>query len=333
MNLKIWTYPGNNPRTRSKAFTFFLCLVFSFTAWLSIKLSKETTMVLPVELSITNLPTNLIFTHFSDSTFAFSLQTTGIRMLSSPNRGKQALEIDFATLQKLRGDVENVYFYTASQAETKYSLLNEIPRANVNAHPDTIFLTATNAFRKRVPVVAQLAINYRRGFMLYNFPLVTPDSVYVSGPESLKDSVKLINTELIQADNVDKNLQMVASLINPLPNNRIKISRTQVEVQVPVEEFTEATVELPLEINCPDIDRHFPESKILLFPENVDIHYLVALKDIKTITPDMFKITVQCPDTAAQGKSRLPILVTEHPGLVDIIRARPPDVEYVWIKN
>lgn len=254
-------------------------------------------------------------------------------MLSSRNRGKQGLEVDFTTLQRLRGSEEDIYFYTASQAETKYSLLYEIPRANVNAHPDTVFFSATKAFRKRVPVVAQLAIDYRPGFMLYNFPILSPDSVYISGPEALKDSVNFINTEMIKANRVDKNLEMVASLVNPLPDNLIKISRTQVEVQVPVEEFTEATVELPLEINCPEIDRHFPESKILLFPENVDIHYLVALKDIKTITPDMFKITVQCPDTTAQGKSRLPILVTEHPGLVDIIRARPPDVEYVWIKN
>jgi hypothetical protein len=334
MNFRIWTYPGNNPRTRSRAFTFILCLIVSFVAWLSIKLSKETTRVVPLEISINNIPDNLIFTHLSDSAFALSLQTTGIRLLSQQGiRGTNKLETDFSSLQKLRGDEENVYFYTAAQAESRYSLLNEISRSRLSAHPDTIYFAATRGFRKKVPVLAQLQIDYRPGFKLYNYPRISPDSVYVTGPERMKDSVNFIHTDVIKANLVDKSLTLDASLINPLYSQNIRLSETRVSVKIPVEEFTEATVELPLTINCPDLQTKFPESRILLFPESVDIHYLVAMKDIRTITVDMFKVMVHCPDTTGHGKARLPISVTEHPGLVNIIRTRPSDVEYVWIKN
>jgi hypothetical protein len=334
MNFRFWTYAGNNPRSRSKAFTFLLCLIFSFIAWISIKLSRETTRILPLEISITNVPENLIFTHLSDSAFALSLQTTGIRLLSQQGiRGTNKLETDFATLQKARGNDDNLYFYTAAQAELKYSMINEISRSRLKAHPDTIYFAVTRGFRKKVPVIAQLQIDYQPGFNIYNFPRISPDSVYVTGPERLKDSVDFIQTEVITADLVDESITLKASLINPLHNYNIRLSKESVEVIIPVEEFTESTVELPLTLECHDLKKQFPQSKILLFPESVDIHYLVALKDIKTITADMFKVVVQCPDTTAQGKSRLPIDVTEQPGLVNIIRTRPSDVEYVWIKK
>jgi hypothetical protein len=335
MNFRIWTYPGNNPRSRSRAFTFFLCLIFSSIAWLSIKLSKETTRILPLEITVTNVPDNLIFNNLSDSAFALSLQTTGIRILSKQGiRGINKLETDFGSLQKMRGEgeEENIYFYTAAQAELRYSLINEIPRSRLNAHPDTIFFTVAQGFRKKVPVLTQLQIDYQPGFKLYNFPRISPDSVYVTGPERMKDSINFVQTEVIKANQVDESLNLEAPLINPYYNN-IRLSETRVDITIPVEEFTEATVELPLTISCPDLQKKFPNGKILLFPESVDIHYLVALKDIKTITADMFKVMVHCPDTTAQGKSRLPITVTEHPGLVSIIRTRPSDVEYVWIKE
>lgn len=326
-----WNFPAINSISRSQAITFFVCLAISFAAWLSIKLSKESTRIIPIELQVSNIPENIIFTHFSDSVFALSLQTTGIRFLSQFSTRGNRLETDFNSLQKIRG--EELYFYTASQAELRFSLLNELPRSNVNAHPDTIFFTATEAFRKRVPVIPQLNLDFRPGFKIYKFPTIVPDSIYVTGPVYLQESVNFIYTEPLKATAVDKTIAMDVNLVNPLPSSLIRMSHTQATINVPIEEYTEATVQLPLTITCPELEQQFPSSRILLFPETVEVYYLVAFRDIRTITPEMFEIQVSCPDTLAQAQARLPIEVTEHPGLVEIIRTRPSEVEYVWIKN
>jgi len=334
MNLKRWTNPVKNPETKSKTFIFVLCLVFSFLAWLSIKLSKETTTTIPVKLQVTNLPDSLIFTQQTDSVFAISLQTTGIRAFANPGfRRNIIIDVDFGSLQRPRGENSNFFFYTATQAELKYSLQNEIPAGNVNAHPDTIYFSASKAFKKNVPVVVDNNIRFRPGFRQYNFPVVSPDSVYIRGPETLKDSVNFIRTATITANEADKNIQTQVELINPFNNRNVTLSESTVEVTVQVEEFTESTVELPITLNCPQINENYPGNKILLFPEKVTVHYLVALKDIATINSSMFKVAVTCPDTLQQENARLPIELNEYPGLVEIIRIRPSEAEYVWITN
>jgi hypothetical protein len=334
MKIRFWKYKAINPETRRKVIIFLLCLLFSLSAWLSIKISREASLTIPLEIQVTNLPENLILTHVSDSAFTLSLRATGIRFLANPSlRNLNTLEADFGSLQRMRGINDNVYFFTASQAELRFSLYNEVNRTSVRAQPDTIFFTATEAFTKKVPVFAQLNIDYRPGFRLYGIPVISPDSVYITGPEWLQDSVRFIRTAPIRAEAADKPLNRRVRLLNPVPGQPFNISESHADVLVPIEEYTEATVELPLTIHCPEIEQRFPGSRILLFPENVNVHYLVAFRDIRNVSPEMFRITVQCPDTTAQSGSRLPVSVTEFPGMVEILRIRPSDVEYVWIRN
>jgi hypothetical protein len=334
MKLRFLTYKAIHPETRSKVFTFFLCLLFSFIAWLSIKISREASVTVPLGIYINNLPDNLIFTNITDSAFTLSLRATGIRFLTNPAlRSENTLEMDFNTLQRMRGIDDDVYFMTAAQAELRFSLYNELHRTSVRAQPDTIFFTTTNAFTKKVPVIAKLNLDYRPGFKLYGYPVISPDSVYITGPSWLEDSIRFIPTSVIKASAVDKPLNRRIALMNPVPHQPFRISQKYANVLIPVEEYTEATAELSLRVDCPDIIERFPDSRILLFPETVNIHYLVAFRDIRNINPQMFKIAVQCPDTTTQPGSRLPVSVVEFPGMVEIIRTRPSEVEYVWIRN
>ncbi len=333
MDIRKWTNTGNTPENRSKAFVFLVCFIFSFIAWLFIKLSNEATAVIPVELHVNNIPENLLLTHQSDSTFSVSITTTGIKILTASNlRRTQRLVADFNTLQRQNNENENLYYYTASQAEVRFSLINEMRRSDLKAHPDTIFFTASEAFRKKVPVVIQEDLDFRPGFQLYDYPTAAPDSIYVSGPEHLEDSIEYITTRPLSIEQADKSIETTLPLINPYPNRQVSLEHQQVEVTVPVEEFTEATAELPLKIDCPRLESMNENNRLLLFPETVTVHYLVALKDVRAITPDMFEAKVNCPDTIGRG-THLRARISEQPALVEIIRLRPPEVEYIWIKN
>ena len=99
-----------------------------------------------------------------------------------------------------------------------------------------------------------------------------------------------------------------------------------------MEEFTETMVSLPVTVDCSGNSQVNPED-LLLFPDHVDVHYLVALKDDSAITPDMFSAFVNCPDTLNTGRFRLSVEIREKPALVDILRIRPAEVEYIWIKR
>ncbi len=333
MDFRIWKLTGNDPEAKKKAFTFFLCLIFSFIAWLFIKLSMEASTLVPVKVDVSNIPENLIFTGQSDSTFIFTIETTGIRILTNRTfRRKNLLEADFASIQRVR-DQENQFFFTASQAEVRFSVQNDISRASLSAHPDTIFFRAKNAFVKKVPVIVDKQIDYRPGFRMYDFPEISPDSVYVRGPIDLKDSVDFILTSPLRHSQADRDIERQLNLINPFEALQVSLSEEKVQVMINIEEFTEAMLELPVLMNCPEIEEAFPDSRILLFPDRVNIFYLVALRDLNAISSDMFKVKAQCPDTLAQNQTRLKIQLIEQPGLVELSRIRPPEVEYVWIRN
>ena len=330
-----WIKDAKDPEARGRAITFLLCLLFSFIAWLSIKLSKETLAIIPLEVRITNIPETVIFSTPTDTTFTVSIETTGIRLLSNQSfRRGTRLETDFNMLQRSRGDDSSILFITANQAEARFSMLSDLPRNALSVHPDTIFFSTTEAFRKKVPVIIRKDIEFQPGFKTYGVPTVSPDSVHVTGPLWLIDSVNYIHTAVFTKSNVDNNIDETVPLVNHLVRDQLVLSENTVELFIPVEEFTEETVELPLRIDCPEISEDEQlHGRLLLFPDRINVSYLVALKDIKTISPEMFTAVVACPDTLAMTSTRLNVTVSNMPPRTEIIRIRPQEVEFLWIKD
>ncbi|TVQ88695.1 MAG: hypothetical protein EA393_08285 [Bacteroidetes bacterium] len=334
MKLLTWRNIRKTPEVRQKTIIFVVCLVFSFIFWLSIKLSRESEAIIPIEFQVTNIPIDLIFTGQSDSTFVFTVQSTGIRLITSGFlRRIKKLETDFRNLQQLKRDGERLFFFTSSQAETRFSLLSDIPRSAVEALPDTIFFQVEDAFFKRVPVKLIKDLNLQPGFKLYDVPAITPDSLDVYGPAELADTIRFFNTSMLTATQVEHNINCNLKIDNPWRNQQVNISADEVEVFISVEEFTEATVEIPLNVDCDGLNNISANGELMLFPDKVTVFYLVALKDDKKIIADMFRAYVSCPDTIATSGQRLAVEIREKPTLIDLIRVSPPEVEYIWIKR
>ncbi|MFN2395977.1 MAG: CdaR family protein, partial [Bacteroidales bacterium] len=322
------------PEIRRKAFIFLLCLVFSFISWLFIKLSRESAAIVPVKIEVINTPPDVIITGKSDSIFVVNVKSTGVKLLSSGlMRRVETFETDFSALQQLRRNNGNiVYFFTAPQAQTRFSVISDIPRSALSVHPDTIFFYTIDTFSKKVPIKLERDLQLRKGFRIYDIPTLSPDSVTVFGPITLSDSIDYITTEKLTATSVDENINKTVRLENPWKTHQISLSEIDTDVFIPVEEFTETTVSLPVAVDCTWNSRVNPDD-LLLFPDQVDVHYLVALKDDSAITPDMFSAFVNCPDTLNVDRYRLTVEIREKPALVDILRIRPAEVEYIWIKR
>lgn len=333
MKILPWHSIENSPQTRRKASVFLLCLAFSFLSWLFIKLSRESAATIPVSIELVNIPPDLIVTGQSDSTFIINAKSTGAKLLSSRFLRKiSKIESDFNALQQIRREGIQMYYLTSSQAEIRFSVMSDIPRSSLTVHPDTIFFNTIQAFSKKVPVRLIKDIELQTGFKVYDIPTLTPDSIVVSGPANLADSVSFIRTNVLKASGVHQNITRKVSLENPWENWQVKFSENTVEVFLPVEEYTEATVDLAVEIDC-STNIEINADDLMLFPDRVNVFYLVALRDVNAITADMFSAHVICPDTLSPGRFRLEVEIRESPSLVDIIRIRPAEVEYILIKR
>lgn len=334
MKVLSWQNIRKKPEIRRKAFIFLLCLIFSFISWLFIKLSRESAAMIPVKIEVTNTPKDVIITGQSDSIFVVNVKSTGVKLLSSGlMRRVETFETDFNALQQLRrNNGNNVYFFSAPQAQTRFSVISDIPRSDLSVHPDTIFFNTIDAFSKKVPVILERDLQLRQGFRVYDIPKLSPDSVTVFGPINLFDSINYIYTEKLTTSAVDKDINETVKLEKPWKSQQVSLSDYETNILISVEEFTETMASLPVTVDCSGNSQVNPED-LLLFPDRVDVHYLVALKDDNAITPDMFSAFVNCPDTLKTGRFRLPVEIREKPALVDILRIRPAEVEYIWIKR
>jgi hypothetical protein len=332
MNFK-WSDLRTKTESRRKLSIFILCLLFSFVAWLSIKLSRESALIFPVEIQITNIPDNAIIVDPSDTVMLVTMQSTGLRFLTSRFfSSKRTLNTDFNLLQRRSHNNQVFYFLTSTQAEIRFAVLNDIPRTSIRVEPDTLFFTVQEAFQKKVPVIINSQIQYTPGFNIYNEPVITPDSVFVSGPMQYKDSVEFVITEPFVRQGVFQPIRVNLGLINNYHDRGVVLSSNNVDVQIPVEEFTESTVELTLSLDCPETVLRENATRIILLPEKVTVHYLVALKDDKSIETSMFKAYVKCPDSIPENQNRLKPQIAEKPDLVEILRIRPAEIEFIILK-
>lgn len=323
----------DSPASRKKIYIFLLCLLFSFISWLFTKLSGETNTSLPVEIEIINTPREVIFVSQSDSVFFIDTRATGLKILNHRlTKNIKNLTIDFYALQRMIRNEQSLYYYTANQMEMRFSMISNFSRAALKAKPDTIFFHAREALSKKVPVKLNTEITFRQGFNAYGKPSLQPDSVTIYAPEKVTDTISFIETTAVKAENLSNDLHENVKFRSFPTMSGISLSHESVSVTLHVEEYTESMLELPLSFNrCTDLDT--TKTEILLFPDKVAVYYLVALKDANRLNPSMLEVSVVCPEESLDVLNRLSTEIIKKPEWIEILRVKPPEVEFVLIEK
>jgi YbbR domain-containing protein len=195
----------------------------------------------------------------------------------------------------------------------------------IQISPDTLHVNMTNIITNKVPVHVNINIDYDAQFMKADDFKVNPDSIYVSGPENKLDTIKNIQTQQIQLNNVNKSKQVTANLKSI---QDVTFSTQNVTVYIPVERFTEATLSLPVQtINVPDsID-------IKTFPTEIKLSLFVSFDDYQKVNPDDFKAYIDYQSIKENIGNYIPVYINDTSDYAKRIKYRPKRVEYIIEKN
>ena len=148
---------------------------------------------------------------------------------------------------------------------------------------------------------------------------VAPDSTWIEGPVNILDTLHGIPTEPIKLKNISKNITRTAELV-ALPY--CTPQETAVEVDIQVEQFTEARKIIPI------TPLHVPDSLTLrLFPDNVNISYEIGLSKYDKITASDFIFSVDYPKNA--DATYLEVKVVKAPDYIKNLSYTPQKVEYL----
>src|SRR5207237_1140037 len=133
----------------------------------------------------------------------------------------------------------------------------------MNIIPDSIVFNFSDQVSRKVAVKPEMKISFEKQYDSTGSYSVKPDSVFVSGAASAVNKIKYISTELISFQNLKEPVSKKVKLVT---DKLLSLSDSIVKVDLPVEKFTEANLEVPLIVS------HVPSGYSLkTFPEKINI--------------------------------------------------------------
>ncbi|MDR1880145.1 MAG: YbbR-like domain-containing protein [Tannerellaceae bacterium] len=174
---------------------------------------------------------------------------------------------------------------------------------------------------KTVPVVFDGRVHTEPGFFVCGDIVVDPPIVEVYAADAVLDtlrSVKTVHTEITRGD------KTLTRLIQLQKIDGVSIEPNAVSITVPIEEFTEKTLEIP--VVCTGTPSRYT---IRTFPAVVKITGSVPLSRFKELTEADFSMQVSFDDMKQNVSGVLPVRLTEKPDWVRNITVSPDSVEFI----
>lgn len=215
----------------------------------------------------------------------------------------------------------DVYEYNITQSEMRDKLSGQL-NSEINLlgiYPDQIQLRFSEGRTKMIPVIPHVDYTAKRGYILQDTFVCTPDSILVSDPISLIDTLSSLHTVQWKAGDISKTTTSTVELIKP---EGLNFEYSAVKITIPIERITEGQKSIPVTVN------NLPSNmRIRLFPPNIEVTYDVGLSKYNTVTEDHFQAVADYREV--EGSSYLSVSIRQAPSYVKNIRYSPQKVEYI----
>ena len=291
--------PGN------KGMTFLACFFLASGIWVLNALSKNFTSTYTISLASAGHET---------SEDVLTIQATiagrGYDLMRLHYRLSGIHPFNDLATQQLSGKmiVENVI----GNLKTSIQILNVTPE----------FITGIKKglYHKRIPVKCKLEITYQHQTTPSAPVMLKPDSIDISGSLNDINSIEYIETKPSKFLNVSRSLFTSIPLeISTLKN--VNVNKEKVWLYIPVEQFTEGMMEIPLTIN------YKGPSQIKLFPEKVKVTFRVPLRKYNMVKPDQFQAGVFIHSSS--NKENINVELLRKPSFVNKVSFSPAEVTYL----
>jgi len=231
------------------------------------------------------------------------------------------IEISLNNLNKVKSKYQWTKQRNFSDLQSKFNKSVSLVSSSV----DQIDFIIEQYESKKVPIELELAIGYKSGFDSFQEYKLSKDSITVTGPNSLIDTINVIQTHKLVLNQIDSEVNTKIRIKSP-ENNNITHSDTEIDFQLKAEKFTEESIKVPITIV--NIDDNM---KINYYPKVVSVLYRVSIKDYKAVNPMDFR--VECDlNTINKDNSVLISGITKKPSNVKKCRIENNQIQYVIIE-
>ena len=266
-------------RSRRKLTLFSFCLLFSVAAWLFSTLSKKYNYEVNSVIILKNAPAGSIMAENNNISVRYQVESTGWQLIFLKiKKFPDSLIIDISKIKnQSKISLSNYFPVLNDQLDDKF-LIGKVS-------PDVLNLGQVNVLKRKVPVKLNLTVEFADKFYSAGKIICKPDSVEISGSAQIVNKILFWPTEKRKLTLI-KNSQEFDLNLEKLSLN-VQIEPKVIMVKLPVEEFTENKIELPLKvINMPE------NYSIKVYPAVVNVSYLVSLSNFSQISANDFEAVV-----------------------------------------
>lgn len=257
---------------------FLLFVALSFTFWTITKFSNTYQLQRTFQLSFSDIPDHITLGN-DPLTLSITLTSSGFQMaryglfnkkiilpfsnvIQNGNQGIISIQEQYFEIQK------QLYSNTTINSIDTQSLQFEFATLN----------------RKRLPLRFEQHINFKVGYHFEDTYQLTPDSVWISGPVAILDTLSHARLVPFYAQNVAKDINEKVMIQRM---DGLRYSHDEIRLTAAVSRYTELTYNVPIQIE------NVPEGvRIKLFPQRVDITLIIPYDALDQYKAD--EIIVAC---------------------------------------
>lgn len=299
----------------------FFFVAIAALLWLIIKLSANYTVTEPLTINIKDTPADLVVMDGSKK-IKVTLSTSGFELLNYYFKPQSRRKVDISLEEvPLHKDGESTYSFSSSYAKEKIANFLTIEPSQVAFDENRIVLNMEQLDSTKVKVIANVNLSYEKQYNRRGKIEVTPDSMMIYGPQNLIKNIDNIYTENVSLKDIDSNIDI------DIPvhlNEMINCTHNKVNVKINVEKYTEAVANVKIKNNS--------NKKLRLFPDKVNIKYMVYLSDYNLINENFFTVSIDTADISMDN-DYLPVYLIDYPNNTRITGIEPKEVEYIIIEE
>lgn len=302
---------------------FLICFVISLLSWAALKLSKTYTLKLEYKISYYHVPHEIEIDQKSDSTFKLIIQDRGYNLLL--NRylyNNRLIHIDASKLIKER---KNSVIYPVKVLEDALKNQQSISKIE-QIDLESVKLFYFKKSQKKVPIYSMMNWNTQKQYFVSDSIRIYPDSAWIFGKKEDLSKIGFVTTKSKTISELKSpyfGLFELSARSNG--NNNIHIEPASAFIFVPVERYTESTVQ------CKIGDKYNEEFDLKTFPNSVGITFYVAVSKFKNIADTNFAVNLDFSQNV--GENRAPVKITKMPENIKVVKVVPDMVEYLKVRK
>ncbi|MFT3739137.1 MAG: YbbR-like domain-containing protein [Breznakibacter sp.] len=305
-------------------FIFFLLISMGF--WFLNALRKTYTTQINYDLEYFNLPGNELIAANVPKSVTLKVRGTGFTLLRyNLGRTFYPMPLNVGRMNKISDGSRRGAYINSKELLLIFAsqLSNDLDLIEVK--PDTIFVEYLRKNTLKVPLKFNGRTSFKQPSYQSGAIVLFPDSVTVSGPRSIVDTIKSISSKFTEFNDVSDTIRQMVDLEIP---NEIETNFDKVKILVPSEAFTESAVDVPLMVKGSPLG-----TTVKTFPAEIKVSFRVALSRFEKIGSDQFFAVVDLNEIDPQTQTKLKVKLEKVPDYIYSVDYNPLFVAYLIEKQ